>query len=838
MSKEMKTLLLVADDAAMSLGQTRKLRVLGFEVITVFSSEAALERLQGGLPIDLILIDLSCEAGGVRVAESILRDHDLPILFLCDPQASAAVAGTETLSFYGYVVKGSADAILVASFKKAFHLYDTHLELKRREQTLQLAQKEHQRAEEELHRMYDLLGRRDQDLRSSEEKFFKAFHLTPLSMVLSTLPEGRYIEVNQAFLELVGCTRDEVIGHTSLELGLWVDPALRARLRADLAREGGLRDAPFQLRTRSGEVREALYSAERIPLGGQPHLIAQAVDITEQKKAGMALRQHVEGLESLARTTARMLEPLSMADLFKIAADQIHAFAKDAVVAFCEFDPQNQKIVVREIRCTPEERERLVRILGRDPEGFALDFPEEVRALMLPGKLGLVQGGLHGLAVGQPPASLVAWIEKELNIADILAMPCSAEGEILGALAVLTHERGTVLNKNLIESVVNQAALAIKRKRVEDALHQADRHKNDFLAILSHELRSPLAPIRHSLYVLERAAFGTAQAGQALAIIGRQTTHLSRMVDDLLDLTRITRGKIHLHRERLELGELVRRTAEDHRAMFLARGIALELLLGQVPVWIDGDVTRIAQIVGNLLNNAAKFTSPEGRVALILEAEESAALLQVRDNGVGIASGVLQQLFQPFMQAAQTLDRTQGGLGLGLALVKGLVELHGGSVSAASEGSGRGAEFFVRLPRCEPEQMAPRPTVAPQPKRRRIVVIEDNPDAADSLLEVLELMGHEVALASTGPAGMTLARELCPDIVLCDIGLPGMNGYEVAQAMRENPQLQSTFLIALSGYAQPEDVAKAEAAGFNLHLAKPPSLEQLEQLLAGAATHS
>jgi len=383
------------------------------------------------------------------------------------------------------------------------------------------------------------------------------------------------------------------------------------------------------------------------------------------------------------------------------------------------------------------------------------------------------------------------------------------------------------------------------RKLAEEALHKAndqlvgaDRRKNEFLDILSHELRNPLGPILNSLYIMERAIPGGAQAKRAHAVIDRQTTHLTSLVDDLLDLTRITRGKIHLQKERIELGELVRRTAEDYRGIFQARGIALDLLLCEIPVWIDGDATRVAQIVGNLLSNAAKFTHSEGRVELILEVEASAAFLRVRDNGVGIAAGVLQQLFQPFMQSAQTLDRTQGGLGLGLALVKGLVELHRGAVSASSEGSGRGAEFTVRLPRSEPEPSALQTAVALQPRPRRIVVIEDNADAADSLREVLQLMGHEVQLASTGQAGMTLACERCPDIVLCDIGLPGMSGYEVAQAMRANPQLQSTFLVALSGYAQPEDIARAQAAGFDLHLAKPLSIEQLEQLLAGPVTHS
>lgn len=562
-------------------------------------------------------------------------------------------------------------------------------------------------------------------------------------------------------------------------------------------------------------------------------VISTARDITERRRTEEERRQHAEGLELLSSNATRMLGNLSTPELYQIVADQIHAVAGGAAVAFSEFDPQSHTLVVREFRCTSEQRERLVRLLGRNPEGIALDFPEEIQAHLLPDGFGHVEDGLHALSIGSLPAALIDRIEEELKISDVFAMSCRAESELLGTVAILTHEHGPVLNKKLIESVVNQAALAIKRKRVEEALQEADRYKDHFLAVLSHELRNPLAPIKNSLYLLGRAPPGSERANRARAVIDRQVGHLVRLVDDLLDVNRISRNKIYLKVELLEIGEVVQKTAEDYREILERDGIEFELHLPAEPIWIRADRTRIAQVLGNLLSNAVKFTARNSLVALGLEREGQTALLRVRDTGLGIPAEVLGQLFQPFMQAHQNLDRGRLGLGLGLALVKGLVELHGGTVSATSEGPGRGAEFTVRLPVTEGgEQTTAQPATDSQAKRRSILIIEDNADAAESLKEVLELFGHEVRVAYDGPAGITAAAEAHPDVVLCDIGLPGMDGYQVAEALRADDRLRRIALIALSGYTQPEDVSRARRAGFDAHLAKPPSIEKIEELLA------
>ncbi len=380
-----------------------------------------------------------------------------------------------------------------------------------------------------------------------------------------------------------------------------------------------------------------------------------------------------------------------------------------------------------------------------------------------------------------------------------------------------------------------------ERKRVEAALREADQRKNEFIGVLSHELRNPLGPIRSSLFVLERVPPGGEQARRAVDTIDRQVGHLTRLVDDLLDVTRISSGKVRLQRSTLDLRELVRQSALDHRVLLARHAVALHL--PEEPVRIEADPTRLAQVLGNLITNAAKFT-PEGgeiSVALSLSASGRQAVLQVEDTGIGIDAATLEGIFEPFVQADRTLDRSRGGLGLGLAFVKGLVELHGGEVAAASAGPGRGACFTVRLPLEEsavPRQPPPREEQAPR-GGRKVLIIEDNHDAANSLAEALVLSGHDVIVAYEGATGLARARELSPDAIVCDIGLPGdLDGYAVARALRAAPGTASVYLIALTGYAAPEDQRRALEAGFDLHLPKPPNLAALARFLAQSPSRS
>jgi two-component system CheB/CheR fusion protein len=370
--------------------------------------------------------------------------------------------------------------------------------------------------------------------------------------------------------------------------------------------------------------------------------------------------------------------------------------------------------------------------------------------------------------------------------------------------------------------------------RAEEALRDADRRKNQFMATLSHELRNPLAPIRNSLYLLARVPPGGDQAKRAQAVIERQVGQLERLVDDLLDVTRISNNRVELKREPLELNDLVRRTVEDHRSLFEQSGIHLQTSLAGTPLLVSGDAARLAQVVGNLLQNAGKFTPRGGsvRISVGLDGEDARwAAIRVVDTGAGMGPEMLAHLFEPFTQADRTLDRSKGGLGLGLSLVKGLVELHGGSVGAHSAGPGKGAAFTIRLALQPGDEARAEATPSPPPRPRRILVVEDNPDSASSLRDVLELGGHDVEVANDGPGALEKARTFRPDLVLCDIGLPGMDGYAVARAFRSDSTLAGMHLVALSGYARPEDLQRSAEAGFERHVAKPASMDALEALL-------
>jgi two-component system CheB/CheR fusion protein len=380
-----------------------------------------------------------------------------------------------------------------------------------------------------------------------------------------------------------------------------------------------------------------------------------------------------------------------------------------------------------------------------------------------------------------------------------------------------------------------------ERKRTEEELQAAtarleetDRHKNEFLAMLSHELRNPLAPIRNSLYILDRATPGGEQARRAQAVIGRQVVQMTRLIEGLLDLTRMARGKAELQREVLDLNALTMRTVEDHRGGFVESGVDIVLPAATAEVWVNGDPTRLSQVIGNLLQNAAKFTPRGGKTTVSVEKDSARqqAIVRVQDTGRGITPEVQRHLFEPFTQADVTIDRKMGGLGLGLALARGLIEMHGGSVTATSGGVDKGATFTITLPlEASGPVDAPRPSTNAGQTVRRVLLIEDNADAADSLREALQLAGHEVEVAYNGSEGIGKARAFQPEVVICDIGLPEMDGYEVARAIRSDPELRRVRLVALTGYAGPDDIAKSKKAGFDAHLAKPLGMEEIERVL-------
>ncbi|HEY1784868.1 MAG TPA: response regulator [Pirellulales bacterium] len=390
----------------------------------------------------------------------------------------------------------------------------------------------------------------------------------------------------------------------------------------------------------------------------------------------------------------------------------------------------------------------------------------------------------------------------------------------------------------LIAATEENARLLEESRWQAEALKEADRRKDEFLAMLAHELRNPLAPVQNAVEILRLSESADPAVTHAREIISRQVSHMARLIDDLLDVARIARGKIALRPERLDLAAVIRQTVEDYRPSLSLAGLSLNLELPADPLILVGDLTRLAQVLGNLLHNAGKFTPGGGTVTVQAEVDAAAgqAVVAVRDTGAGLDAAVRSRLFEPFSQADQALARTTGGLGLGLALAKGLIELHGGSIAAESEGLGRGSTFTIRLPLATGRERARHQAadaVSNSPARSlRILIVEDNSDTAYSTQMLLALLGHEVDVAFDGDAGFAAARALHPDVVMSDLGLPGeTDGFALARKLRADPALSNVHLIALSGYGQQEDRRRTHDAGFDQHLVKPVDFAALNEAL-------
>jgi signal transduction histidine kinase/CheY-like chemotaxis protein len=433
-----------------------------------------------------------------------------------------------------------------------------------------------------------------------------------------------------------------------------------------------------------------------------------------------------------------------------------------------------------------------------------------------PRQLAALQDGLHGA----------------------FAFPIILSGEVVGVLEFFSHDVREP-DADLLEmaaTIGGHIGLFMQRQEADARLREADRRKDEFLATLAHELRNPLAPLRNSLAILKTNGTDGAVAGQTREIMERQLNHLVRLVDDLMDVSRIMRGKITLRRASLDLALVVARAVEIAHPMIDAHGHKLIVALPPEPLRVNGDEIRLAQVVANLLNNAAKYSDKPGRIWLSASRQGADVELRVKDEGIGIAAGMLPRVFELFIQAARAGERAQGGLGIGLSLCKRLVEIHGGTIAARSAGPGQGSEFIVRLPALLApdsalEPMAAESTASPVAPRCRVLCVDDNVDACTSLAMMLQLSGHEAVTANDGPAALATAASYQPDIVLLDIGLPGMDGYEVCKRLRAEPKFTGLLIVALTGWGQEEDRRRSQEAGFDLHVTKPIDPQYLEEVL-------
>lgn len=370
-------------------------------------------------------------------------------------------------------------------------------------------------------------------------------------------------------------------------------------------------------------------------------------------------------------------------------------------------------------------------------------------------------------------------------------------------------------------------------------LRQADARKDEFLATLAHELRNPLAPIRTGLQILQATGELKGPAAHSRDMMERQVTHMVRLIDDLMDVSRITRGKVQLMRERLDFRQVLENALETSRPLIEAARHEFVISLPAEPLPLDGDPTRLAQIVSNLLNNAAKYTPDGGAISLSALIDLDTMVVRVSDNGVGIPADMLSDVFEMFTQVGRSIDRAKGGLGIGLTLVRRLVEMHGGTITAESPGTGQGSTFVLRLPLArEPASCDENiPVIAgTDPVARhglRVMVVDDNVDGAESLALMLQCFGYDTRTAYSGTRAIEIVRDFRPKVIFLDIGLPGMNGYELARRLRRDPQLTKAVLIALSGWGSEDDRRQARAAGFDFHLTKPADTDALQRLLAG-----
>lgn len=528
--------------------------------------------------------------------------------------------------------------------------------------------------------------------------------------------------------------------------------------------------------------------------------------------------------------------------------------ADEAIVIFNEqvlphIDPAHQ--VLRTTREEPVQYRRGATppmLRGLISVGMLEELPPPLQQLFEGLAEGRIASGLNEGSEAMPTVQ-PQWLGEHLRAC--AALPLIAGERMLAVLVVGARESG---DWSLLENLVERAAIAFENARlhsslqveivercaVEAKLQQASRRKDEFLAMLSHELRNPLAPIRNAVEVVRRLAPPDPKLRWANETMSRQVSHLTRLVDELLDVARISEGKITLHVQSVDMLAVIEHGVEIVRPYIEHRNHKLTLDLARGPVWLRGDFARLSQVIANLLNNAAKYTETGGDIRLSIAVENGQALITVRDNGIGIEPELLPNVFDLFEQGCRSLDRSQGGMGVGLTLVRRLVGLHGGRVEANSAGAGRGAEFCVWLPcvtEVQPEaveEAVPREPDRPEPCR--VLIVDDNADAAESVAMVLRLYGHEVQAVSDATQALACVEAFAPQAIVLDIGLPGLDGYGLARRLRAMPGTAGALLIALTGYGQREDIARAGEAGFDHHFVKPADPQALERCLMQASS--
>jgi len=682
-------------------------------------------------------------------------------------------------------------------------------------------------------------------LGASEEKFHEMAETVP-DILFTTRLDGWTDYTNQRFYDYTAMPPGAAEGFGWIS-ALHPDDAQRARERwLHSVRSGRPFEIEYRFRAADGTYR--WFVGRSRPIRDSEGRIVKwfgaCTDIEDQKRAQQE-RERILEAEQLARTAAE-------AALSKLRRLQT---VTDSALPELTLDEMLHELLAR-LRSAIQGDTATVLLLdaatGALKPVASVGLEEEVESgIQIPlgrGVAGRIAASPGGLIVNDLAAVEVVSPLLHRRIKSIVGAPLKIVGRVTGVINVgsVTPREFTEEHLDLIALVAHRAALAIERTRLHEgeraareAAEQANRAKDEFLAMLGHELRNPLQALASSMQLLGRSAPESHAAIKARDVMARQLNHLARLVDDLLDVARVTTGKIELHRQATNIAQCVKvcvNALEDRLSSY-------DLKVEVEPVWVEGDPIRLEQISTNLLRNAIKYTPAGGRIRISARAENSHAVIRVEDSGVGISAELLPRVFDLFVQDQRGLDRSSGGLGIGLTLARRLVQLHGGTVKVESAGPGQGSAFTVRLPLIAP----PPPTATPAPRsandnksvenngRRRVLIVEDNADSRTSLRAVLELSGHEIHEAADGPAGVAQALAIRPDIALVDIGLPTLDGYEVARQIRSTSAGRGIFLVALTGYSQPRDRRLAYDAGFHAHVVKPVDFQRLSELIATAA---
>jgi PAS domain S-box-containing protein len=684
--------------------------------------------------------------------------------------------------------------------------------------------------------------RAEEALLKGEEEFRSLAMNT--KAICGIIQEGRSVYMNEYITKLTGYSVEEVL---AMEFAQLVHPDYRDMVMDRSRRRQAGEDVPhryeFALLAKNGDMKWIDFSGGLIAYRGKPAVIWTGVDHTEHKKMEEVIAERQKNLELVFNSGTRFLEMSKSAQIFKYLSEQLRQIAGNAVIMVGEYDAESRESVRSFVG--PEEKVRKAeKILGKDPVSLTFTVAEKARKILAKDwYFDLVQGGFHELTFGRIPLSVCQTFERNLELGVIYRMAFVNGEELLGTAAVLTDLAEGLKNRSVMEMLMKQAGLALKRLRAEDGLRKADRDKNNFLAILAHELRNPLAPISASTDFLKIALadyIHDPEVIESLEVISRQAKNMKRLLDDLLDISRIIRGKIELQKERVALADIIHQAVRSTASLIKSAEQQLSVS-APVDLFVEGDPVRLEQIIVNFINNSAKFTSPGGNIRLELRCEGADAVIDIADTGIGIEREMLERIFDLFSQVDNQASRTKGGLGIGLTLVKNLVHMHGGTVQAQSPGLGKGSTFTVRLPLAPLEEASNAtlgktvPTLHEPLTAQRILVVDDNVDAAKSLVRLLSRLGQEAKFAASGHLALEMAKQWQPQLYFLDIGMPDMNGYELAREIRKSePEDHRAVLVALTGYGQEEDMERAREAGFDHHIVKPAGIQDIKRALASA----